>query len=109
MGVKKLKSYSESEYIDGIMYDKSNRMQYHPEFHTRQSERFTSEDLEYLSMFYGIDKCRTLAFGLGKTESVITAKYNYLKRKGLISFYRDRYKRKFEAYDASERLSGGEL
>lgn len=101
MGVQQLRTYSGSDLNNEIRYDQYNRMQYHPEFHTKHGEKFTTEDLEYLSMFYGVDKCRSLAFGLGKLESVITAKYNYLKRKGLINFYRKGYQRKYEAYNAT--------
>ncbi|WP_138753517.1 hypothetical protein [Paenibacillus sinopodophylli] len=105
MGLKKLKTNSDYDFVEVITYDKSKRMLYHPDFHIKQGIRFTSEELEYLSMFYGFDQCRTLAFGLGKTESVITAKYHYLKRKGLLDFYRNRYIKKYEAYNAGEELS----
>lgn len=107
MGVAKLKSNSEMDLIDGITYDKHYRMTYHPDFHLNHGIKFSNEDLEYLCMFYGIDKNRTLAFGLGRTESVIRSKYEYLKKKGLIDYYRNRYLRKYEAFDLAETLVPG--
>lgn len=82
------------DQIDGIEYDKYYRMKYHPEFHPNHGKPFTDDDLEYLCMFYEVDNKRSIAFALGKTEHVCRAKYSYLNKKGMIDYYKNRYKRK---------------
>ncbi|WP_340397782.1 DNA-entry nuclease [Paenibacillus sp. FSL E2-0202] len=83
--------------IDGITYDSSGRMEYHPDFHFSRGLPFSQEDLEYLCTFYGVDDARTLSFALGKTEHVCRVKFAKLKSQGRIDYYRDCYKRKLEA------------
>ncbi|MFU1797485.1 DNA-entry nuclease [Paenibacillus azoreducens] len=87
-----LSPHPESDAIDGIQYDKQNRMVYHPDFHFSHSKPFSQEDLEYLCMFYEFDGARTMAFALGKTEHTLRVKYNRLKRAGLVEYYRKCYK-----------------
>lgn len=91
-----LRPHPESDVIDGIEYDRFGRMKLHPDFHPSHGQRFTDEDLEYLCNFYEFDDCRTLSFALGKTEHVCRVKYASLKKQGLVSYYRDTYKQKFE-------------
>lgn len=83
--------------LDGITYDSSGRMAYHPEFHFSHRQPFSQEDLEYLCTFYNVDDTRTMAFALGKTEHTCRVKYNKLKHDGRVDYYRDCYRRKLEA------------
>lgn len=83
--------------LDGITYDSSGRMSYHPDFHPNHGKPFSQEDLEYLCTFYGIDDARTLSFAMGKTEHVCRVKIAKLKAAGLVDYYRNSYKRKLEA------------
>lgn len=92
-----LMPHPESDAIDGITYDSSNRMNYHPEFHFAHGKRFSQEDLEYLCTFYESDNARSLSFALGKTEHVCRCKYSSLKKAGLIEFYKKSYERHFNA------------
>ncbi|MEK4351286.1 DNA-entry nuclease [Paenibacillus sp. FSL R5-0475] len=92
-----LMPHPESDAIDGITYDGSNRMNYHPEFHFAHGKRFSQEDLEYLCTFYESDNARSLSFALGKTEHVCRNKYSSLKKAGLIEFYKKSYERHFNA------------
>lgn len=85
---------SEDDVKDGITYDKLGRMQYHPDFHPNHGKPFTDEDKEYLCMFYETDNVRSLSFALGKTEHTLRVKYNDLKQKGKIQFYKNRYLKK---------------
>lgn len=83
--------------VDGIEYDGSLRMKYHPEFHFSHGQPFTQEEMEYLCTFYGVDDARTLSFALGKTEHVCRVKFAKLKAAGLVGHYRLAYRRKLEA------------
>ncbi|MEK5235439.1 DNA-entry nuclease [Paenibacillus sp. FSL L8-0470] len=85
------------DVLDGITYDCGGRMEYHPEFHFSHGEPWSSEDLEYLCTFYGVDSARTLSFALGKTEPVCRVKFYKLKSNGKVEFYRNCYKQKLEA------------
>lgn len=86
-----LKPHPESDAIDGIEYDKYNRMLYHPDFHFSHGKPFSQEELEYLSMFYEVDDTRTMSFALGKTEHTLRVRYNRLKSEGLVDHYRACY------------------
>ncbi|WP_150274185.1 DNA-entry nuclease [Paenibacillus tepidiphilus] len=88
-----LRPHPESDELDGIKYDKHYRMLYHPEFHFNHRTPFTTEDLEYLCMFYEHDNARTMSFALGRTEHVCRSKYASLKKRNLVEYYRARYKR----------------
>ncbi|MBO8172428.1 MAG: DNA-entry nuclease [Bacillaceae bacterium] len=90
------KGLLENERYD-IEFDAHGRMKYHPDFHPNHGKPFTEEDLEYLCTFYEVDNKRSLSFAIGKTEHVCRTKYYELKRKGLVDYYKDRYKRKMEA------------
>jgi hypothetical protein len=65
--------------IEEYSFDKQNRMQYHPDFHTNQGNVWSLEDLEYLCKFWEVDPMRTVAFALGRTETTCASKIQYLK------------------------------
>lgn len=75
-----------------IVYDKHDRMQYHPDFHFAHGQPFTDSDLEYIFKFYEADHTRTISFAIGKTEHAIRTKVNYLKKIGLFEHYKNRNK-----------------
>ncbi|GIP14374.1 hypothetical protein J40TS1_00160 [Paenibacillus montaniterrae] len=89
------KPIPEQDLIDGIQYDKQGRMVAHPDFHPNHGKPFSVDDLEYLCMFYETDNVRSLSYALGKSEHVIAVKYSRLKQEGLVEFYRDRYRRRY--------------
>lgn len=91
-----LRPHPESDALDGIEYDKYYRMKYHPDFHPNHGRAFTTEDLEYLCMFYQHDDARTMSFALGRTEHVCRSKYASLKKKNLVEYYRERFKRQLK-------------
>ncbi|MEK3771111.1 DNA-entry nuclease [Paenibacillus sp. FSL R5-0887] len=82
--------------LDGITYDGSGRMEFHPDFHPNHGKPFTQEDLEYLCTFYGVDDARALSFALGKTEHVCRVKFAKLKAQGLVDHYRNCYRQQLE-------------
>ncbi|WP_188631566.1 DNA-entry nuclease [Lentibacillus kapialis] len=82
--------------VDGYEYDKFNRMRYHPDFHFKQGQKWTEEELEYLCMFFDYDDSRTLSFALGKTETVCQTKALSLKKTKMFEHYRNNHFRKME-------------
>lgn len=86
-----MKTISEDDVEEGIVYDKYGRMKVHPDFHPNQGKVFTQDELEYLCAFYEVDHTRTMSFALGKSEASIRNKYFELKRKGFINFYKISY------------------
>lgn len=81
---------------DGFKYDSQGRITYHPDFHFSHRKPFTTEELEYLCKFYEVDDRRTIAFALGKTETVIGSKVASLKKSGLFDYYKKQWDRRLE-------------
>ncbi|MCZ8514755.1 hypothetical protein O9H85_20465 [Paenibacillus filicis] len=68
MSNRKSRTLTEDDILDGIEYDQSGGIKYHPVFHPKHGIPFTDEEMEYLCFFWDYDDARTLAFALGKTE-----------------------------------------
>lgn len=83
--------------LDGVSYSFGRYMDYHPNYHPNHGKPFSREDLEYLCTYYDFDDIRTLAFALGRTERTCICRYGRLKKLGLLDYYRNAYKRKWEA------------
>jgi len=86
---------NESVLEEGITYDRSGRMEYHPDFHPNHQIPLTDEELEYLCKFYEVDPTRTIAFALGRTEHALRSKVNSLRRSGLYDYYKRRWEIRF--------------
>ncbi|MGO4496477.1 DNA-entry nuclease [Paenibacillus sp. 2RAB27] len=79
----------EDDRIDGICYDNSGRMEFHPDFHFNQGKPFKLDDLIYICKYHKIDEPRTLAFAIGKTEKSVATMISKLKKEGLYFKYRE--------------------
>ncbi|MDP1513094.1 DNA-entry nuclease [Paenibacillus ottowii] len=78
-----------------IEYDQFGKMKFHPDFHFAHGKAFSLEDLEYLCTFYEYDGPRSISLALGKTERTCASKYNALKKRGLLEYYKKLYERRF--------------
>lgn len=74
---------------EGVEYDSSRRMKYHPDFHYSHGKPFTESDLEYVCKYAEIDDIQTIAFAIGKTEATIHNKLNQLRKNGLYEYYKN--------------------
>lgn len=67
-----------------VKYDKQGRMQYNPELHFNQGQRWNKEDTEYLINWYHIIGAEEMSLALGRSEQTIYDKVCKLKKKGLM-------------------------
>lgn len=75
-----------------LHYDNCHRLEYHPEFHPRQGEKWTHEELEYLCKFIEHDGPASMAMALGRTQTTVASRVTVLKKRGLYNYYKDREK-----------------
>lgn len=81
---------SENYIVDGIEYYKSNhRMIYNPEFHENHGTHWSKEDLAYMVQMRPATKWKDLCLALGRTQSTCMNKYNMLKKRGLLDYYKN--------------------
>lgn len=66
------------------IYDKQGRMQYDPELHFNQGEKWNEEDTEYLIKWYHIIGVEEMALALGRSEQTVFDKVCKLRRKGIM-------------------------
>ncbi len=71
------------------VYDRTGRMEYNPDFHFNQGERWTESDLEYLCKYIEIDGYRSVSFALGRTEKTIASKIADFKKNGKYEYYKN--------------------
>lgn len=74
---------------EGVEYDSSRRMKYHPDFHFSHEQPFTESDLEYMCKYAEIDNTQTISFAIGKTEATIYNKLKQLRKMGLYEYYKN--------------------
>lgn len=65
-------------------YDKQGRMQYDPELHFNQGQRWNKEDTEYLINWYHIIGVEEMSLALGRSEQTVFEKVCKLRRKGIM-------------------------
>ena len=71
------------------VYDKQNRMQYHPEFHTKHGEPYSESEKEYLCKYFEADGAKSIQFALDRTEISVAHKVGDLRRQGLFEYYKN--------------------
>ncbi|WP_298203105.1 hypothetical protein [Desulfosporosinus sp.] len=71
-------------------------------------EFYTSEDLEYLCMFYEQKLVKEVAKVLRKSVSSVIKKYQWLKELQLVDYYKERFQQKEKAPDDYARIKGWE-
>lgn len=81
---------------ENVQYDRNGRMLYHPDFHFAHGKRMTEYELAYLCKFWSFDERIFISMSLGKTESVLSNKYNQLDRDGRLRHYRQVWDSYFE-------------
>lgn len=65
-------------------YDKQGRMQYDPELHFNQGQRWNEEDTEYLINWYHIIGVEEMSLALGRSEQTVFEKVCKLRKKGIM-------------------------
>lgn len=86
---RELTKGDEQDRLDGISYDPTGRMRYHPEFHPNHGKPFTTGELIYMCKYYDIDGPRSIGYALGKTPGVIQSKAAKLKFRGMFEEYKN--------------------
>ncbi|WP_024614652.1 hypothetical protein [Clostridium sp. Ade.TY] len=82
-----VKTYFDDE---GYEYTASNhRLRYNPELHENNGKRWTDEELQYLCQMRPTMKYKDLSLALGRTQGVCASKYYYIKKAGLVDYYKN--------------------
>lgn len=68
--------------METIKYDKNGRMEYNPEFHARQYEKWTWEEDLYLMEYYKFDGLKMMSYALEKKESTVYGRVCELRKMG---------------------------
>ena len=81
-------------------YDKRGRMQYDPELHLKQGQRWNEEDTEYLINWYHIIGIEEMSLALERSEQTVFEKVCKLRKKGIMPkmkpVYNTRLLRRYE-------------
>ncbi|WP_026886700.1 hypothetical protein [Clostridium beijerinckii] len=65
-----------------IKYNKKGQMEYNPEFHAKQHEKWTWEEDLYLMEYYKLDGLIMMSYALEKKESTVYGRVWYLRSLG---------------------------
>lgn len=84
---------------EGIEYDKRGRLMYHPELHPNQGKPFSDEETAYLCKFFEVDQMKSLSLALGRVEQSLEYRMVYLRKLGLIEYYKAKWDRLPESDD----------
>jgi hypothetical protein len=84
-----MKGVYSMQNVEEITLDKHGRMLFHPEFHPRHDEEYTTEELEYLCKFWEHDHRRSMSFALGRPEGALASLVAKLKKEGLYEIYKN--------------------
>lgn len=76
-----------------IKYDAHGRMQYHPDFHTRHKEPWTTSEQKFLIENYTIMGPEAVALALGRAIGVVMTRAYNLRKRGLMPKRKDGDKR----------------
>ena len=68
----------------GVTYDKYGRMNYHPDFHGKQKEPWTTTDQQYLIENYEMMGPEQVSLALERTIHTVMTRAYELRKKGLM-------------------------
>lgn len=74
---------------NGIEYDRYGRMKFHPSFHDKQNTFMTVSELEYICKFSEYDDLKTLAYAIGRTETVVAMVLCNAKKDGTYEYFKN--------------------
>ena len=68
--------------MSDVKYDKRGRMEYNPDFHANQFEKWTWEEDLYLIAYYKVDGLTMMSFALERKESTVYGRIQTLRKWG---------------------------
>ncbi|MED4586695.1 DNA-entry nuclease [Brevibacillus choshinensis] len=86
---------------EGIEYDKRGRLMYHPELHPNQGKPFSDEETAYLCKYIESDGMKSMSLALGRLELSVKHKLDFVRKNGLVEYYKSKWDRLPEANEYS--------
>ena len=71
--------------MEQISYDKQGRMKYHPDFHDKQKEPWTTQEQKFLIDNYELLGPEQISLELGRTINTVMRRASDLRKKGLMA------------------------
>ena len=67
-----------------ITYDNFGRMKYHPDFHQRNGQPWTREEIQYVIDYYDYSGSEEMSLALERTITTVQTKVSTLRKRGLM-------------------------